>query len=89
MVIFKLLILSYMRTTLYYSFHHANSTAMLYVYLLHEYKKKLESTNVDLKHSSTLIFATFSLEGMVVQQFMKLENPFPVANLRRKMFGHT
>ena len=43
-VIFKLLFLSYMPTTLSFSFYHANSIAMLYI--VHNYKKKFESTNM-------------------------------------------
>ena len=39
MVIFKLLYLSYMPTTLYFSYFHTNSIAMLY--LVHKYKKKI------------------------------------------------
>ena len=49
MVIFKLLFLSYMHTNQYFSFYHANSIDMLYI--VHKYKKKLESTNMDLAHS--------------------------------------
>ena len=49
MVIFKLLFLSYMHTNLYFSFYHTNSIDMLYI--VHKYKKKLESTNMDLTHS--------------------------------------
>ena len=48
LVIFKLLFLSYMPTTLYVSFYHAYSIAMLYI--VHTYKKKFESTNMDLTH---------------------------------------
>ena len=58
MVIFKLLYLSYMPTTLYFSYFHTNSIAMLY--LVHKYKKKFESTNMDLTHSKILIFSSFS-----------------------------
>ena len=60
MVIFKLLYLSYMPTTLYFSYFHTNSIAMLY--LVHKYKKKLESTkfNTDLTHSKIMIFSRFS-----------------------------
>ena len=47
MIIFELL-LSYMPTTLYFSFYHTNSIAMLY--LVHKYKKKFESTNRDLTY---------------------------------------
>ena len=41
MVIFKLFFLSYMLTTLYFSFYHANSIAMLYI--VHKYKKQFEN----------------------------------------------
>ena len=43
-----------MPTTLYVSYFHTNSIAMLY--LVHKYKKKLESTNMDLTHSKIMIF---------------------------------
>ena len=56
MVIFKLLYLSYMPTTLYFSYFHSNSIAMLY--LVHKYKKKLESTNMDLTHSKIMSFSS-------------------------------
>ena len=49
MVIFKLLFLPYMHTNLYFSFYHTNRMDMLYTG--HKYKKKLESTNMDLTHS--------------------------------------
>ena len=49
MVIFKLLFLSFMHTNLYFSFYHTNSIDMLYI--VHKYKKKLASTNMDLTHS--------------------------------------
>ena len=58
MVILKLLYLSYMPTTLYFSYFHKNSIAMLY--LLQKYKKKFESTNMDLTHSKIMIFSSFS-----------------------------
>ena len=58
MVIFKLLYLSYMHTTLYFSYFHTNSIAMLY--LVHKYKKKFESTNMDLTYSKIMIFSSFS-----------------------------
>ena len=48
MVIFKFLVLSYMHTNLYFSFYHTNSIDMLYI--VRQYKKKLESTNMDLTH---------------------------------------
>ena len=58
MVNFKLLYLSYMPTTLYFSYFYTNSIAMLY--LVHKYKKKFESTNMDLTHSKIMIFSSFS-----------------------------
>ena len=58
MVIFKLLYLSYMPTTLYFSYFHINSIAMLY--LVQKYKKKFESTNMDLTHAKIMIFSSFS-----------------------------
>ena len=61
MVIFKLLYLSYMPTTLYFSYFHTNSIAMLY--LVHKYKKKFESTNMDFTHSKILIFLAFLYRG--------------------------
>ena len=70
MVIFKLLYLSYMATTLYFSYFQTNSIAMLY--LVHKYKKKFESTNMDLTHSKIMIFSSFSSWGMVVQQVIQL-----------------
>ena len=45
MVIFKLLYLSYMPTTLYFSYFRTNSIAMLY--LVHKYKNK-NSAEVDI-----------------------------------------
>ena len=45
MEIFKFLFLSKMPTTLYFSFYHANSIAMLCI--VHKYKKMFESTNMD------------------------------------------
>ena len=61
MVIFKLLYLSYMPTTLYFSYFQTNSIAMLY--LVHKYKKKFESTNMDLTHSKIMIFSSFLVRG--------------------------
>ena len=58
MVIFKFLYLSYMPTTLYFPYFHTNSIDMLY--LVHEYKKKFESTNMDLTHLKIMIFSIFS-----------------------------
>ena len=59
MVIFKLLYLSYMPTTLYFLiFIQIYSIAMFY--LVHKYKKKFESTNMDLTLSNIMIFSSFS-----------------------------
>ena len=58
MVIFKLLYLSYMPTTLYVSYFHTYSIAMFY--LVHKYKKKFEFINIDLTHSKIMIFSSFS-----------------------------
>ena len=61
MVIRKLLFLSYMPTTLYFSYYHKNNIAMLY--LVHKYKKKFEYTNMDLTHSNIMIFLAFLVRG--------------------------
>ena len=66
MVIYKLLF----PTALYFSFYHANSIAMFYI--VHKYKKKFESTNMDLTHVEFLILLGFPVRGMVVQQLMEL-----------------
>ena len=54
MVIFKLLYLSYMPLIFFY--FHTNSIAMLYV--VHKYKKKFESTNMDLTNSKIIFFSS-------------------------------
>ena len=48
MAIFKLLVLSYMHTTLYFSFFYSNNISKFYV--VGKYKKKFGSTNMDLTH---------------------------------------
>ena len=58
MVIFKLLFLSYMPTTLYVSFYYANSIAMIFI--VHKYQEKFESTNMGLTLLYFLIFTRFS-----------------------------
>ena len=50
-----------MPTTLYFSYFQTNSIAMLY--LVHKYKKKFESTNMDLAHSKIMIFPAFLVRG--------------------------
>ena len=59
-----------MPTTLYFSYFQTNSIAMHY--LVHKYKKKFESTNIDLTHSKIMIFPAFLVRGMVVQQVIQL-----------------
>ena len=61
MVFFKLSYLSYMPTTLYFPYFHTNSIAMLYI--VHKYKKKFESTNMDLTHSKIMIFLAVLVRG--------------------------
>ena len=46
---FKVLFLSYMSTTLYFSYYNTNTIAMRY--LVHLCMKKFESTNMDLTYS--------------------------------------
>ena len=70
MVTFKLLFLSYMPTTLYVSFYHANSIAMLYI--VHKYKKKFESTNMDLTHLYFLILVGFPVRGYACSTIHKI-----------------
>ena len=62
MAIFKLLVLSYMHTTLYFYFFYSNNITKFYV--VSKYKKKFESTNMGLAHFKILIFSVFS--SMVV-----------------------
>ena len=86
MVIFKLLYLSYMPTTLYFSYFHTNSIAMLY--LVHKYKKKLEYTNMDLTHSKSMIFSSFSSEGYGCSISHTIVR-FTIGCKFRTFFGHT
>ena len=62
MAIFKLLIRSYMHTTLYISFFYSNNITKFSVSC--KYKKKFESTNVGLAHFKILIFSDFSSMGI-------------------------
>ena len=62
MAIFKLLVLSYMLTTLYISFFYSNNITKFYVML--KYKKKFESTNMNLAHFKILIFSNCSSMGV-------------------------
>ena len=86
MVIFKLLYLSYMTTTLYFPYYHTNSIAMLY--LLHKYKKKFESTNMDLTHSKIMIFLAFLVRGYGCSTSHTIV-PFTKGCKFRTFFGHT
>ena len=87
MVIFKLLYLFYMPTTLYFSYFHTNSIDMLY--LVHKYKKKFESTNMDLTHSKIMIFfLVFLVRGYGCSTSHTIV-PFTIGCKFRTFFGHT
>ena len=86
MVIFKLLYLSYMPTTLYFSYFHTNSIAMFY--LVHKYKKKFESTNMDLTHSKIMIFLAFLVRGYGCSTSHTIVL-FTIGCKFRTFFGHT
>ena len=66
MAIFKLLVLSYMHTTLYISFFYSNNITKFYVVL--KYKKKFESTNMGLAHFKILLFSDFSSMGVGLEK---------------------
>ena len=66
MVIFKLLVLSYMHTTLYISFFYSNNITKFY--FVRKYKKKFESTNMGLAHFKILIFSDFSSMGIGLEK---------------------
>ena len=59
MAIFKLLVLSYMLTI---SFFYSNNSTKFYV--VWKYKKKFESTNMNLAHFKILNFSNFSSMGV-------------------------
>ena len=87
MVIFKLLYLSYISTTLYFSYFQTNSIAMLY--LVHKYKKKFESTNMDLTHSKIMIFfPAFLVRGYGCSTSHTIV-PFTIGCKFRTFIGHT
>ena len=86
MVMFKFLYLSYMLTTLYFSYFHTNSIAMLY--LVHKYRKKFESTNMDLTHSKIMIFLAFLVRGYGCSTSHTIV-PFTIGCKFRTFFGHT
>ena len=66
MAIFKLLVLSYMHTTLYISFFYSNNLTKFYV--VWKYKKKFESTNIGLAHFKILSFSDISSMGVGLEQ---------------------
>ena len=86
MVIFNFLFLSYMPTTPYFSYHHTNSIAMLY--LVHKYKKKFEYTNMDLTHSLIMIFLAFLVRGYGCSTSHTIV-PFTIGCKFRTCCGHT
>ena len=89
MVIFKLLFLSYMRTTLYFSYFHTNTTrSIAMLYLVHKYKKKFESTNMDLTHSKIMIFLAFLVRGYGCSTSHTIV-PFTIGCKFRTFYGHT
>ena len=66
MAIFKLLVLSYMHTTLYISFFYSNNITKFYV--VWKYKKKFESTNIGWAHLKILLFPDFSSMGVGLEK---------------------
>ena len=60
--IFKLLVLSFMPTTLYISLFYSNNITKFYI--VGKYKKKFESTNMGLAHFKILIFFDSSSMGV-------------------------
>ena len=84
MVIFKLLYLSYMPTTLYFSYFHTNSIAMLY--LVHKYKKKLEYGFDTFKDYD--FFLAFLVRGYGCSTSHTIV-PFTIGCKFRTYFGHT
>ena len=65
MVIFKLLVLSYMHTTLFFSFFYSKNMSKFHVVL--QYKKKFESTNIVLTFINIDFLRLFKLGGRVVK----------------------
>ena len=85
MVIFKLLFLSYMPTTLCVSFYYANSISMFYI--VHKYQKKFESTNMDLTNLYFLILLGFPAKGYGCSIIHKIV-PFTSSFKLLTVFGH-
>ena len=75
-----------MPTTLYFSYFHINSIAMLY--LVHKYKKKFEFTNIDLTHSKIMIYLAFLVRGYGCSTSHTIV-PFTIDCELRTFFGHT
>ena len=85
MVIFKWLFISYMPTTIYVSFHHANSIAMLYI--VHKYHEKIESTNMDLTYLYFLILLGFPVRGYGCSTIHKIVSFIPRFNSFKLITG--
>ena len=75
-----------MPTTLYFSYFHTDSIAMLY--LVHKYKKNFESTNMDLTHSKIMIFQAFLVRGYGSSTSHTIV-PFTIGCKFRTFYGHT
>ena len=75
-----------MSTTLYFSYFHTNSIAMLY--LVHKYKKTFESTNMDLTNSKIMIFLAFLVRGYGCSTSHTIV-PFTIGCKFRTFFGQT
>ena len=73
-------------TTINFSYFHTNSIAMLY--LVHKYKKKLESTNMDLTHSKIMIFIAFLVRGYGCSTSHTIV-PFTIGCKFRTFSGHS
>ena len=76
-----------MPTTLYFSFCHTNSIAMLY--LVYNYKKKFESIKRDLTHSKIMIFLVFLVRRYCCLTSHKIVLSLEVANLGLFVVKHS
>ena len=68
------------------SYFSTDSIAMLY--LVHKYKEKFESTNMDLTHSKIMIFLAFPVRGYGCSTSHTIL-PFTIECKCRIFFGHT
>ena len=83
MAILKLLFLSYMPTSLYFSYYHANSIAMLYQ--VHKYKKKFEyGFDTFIDHDFFLAFLDRGYGCSTCHTIV----PFTIGCQLRTCFGH-